>query len=96
MRYLIILNLLLMPLSAWGAECPYVDCSLNSTGMCWINPETGCPEIVKSKRQEYVEKCDYFLNEINIESEDLDVMVQNLNNAQLATAYCTRALLEDK
>lgn len=60
----------------------------------------GCPEQLKSKRQEYIEKCDKYLDladrtRTSCFTDDCGVP-NEMVYGQIATAYCTRALLEDK
>lgn len=81
------------------SECFPVDCS-GQNGDFQYNQETGCPENVPSKRQYYKDKCDKALALLDKSldgSGSAKVAMQVATaNAQIATAYCTRALLEEE
>lgn len=90
----LILMLIAVPVVGWAEEITMT--SVTVFGKCCTKPdEKDCGECVpiKSKRQEYLDKCDEYLKQFdNPEATPEWIKI----NAQIATAYCLRASLEDK
>lgn len=83
--------------------CGCVGCPpCNDKSVLWdCDPECGKPkEQVKSKRQEYIDKGDLFLEALPtfpITGSDLrNDALKHTTNADIASAFYARALLEDK
>ena len=74
-----------------------VECK---TGNWGVMVELDDNEEKKSKRSEYIDKCDEFLEALPkypIQGSDLrNDSLKHGTNAKIAVAYCTRALLEER
>ena len=79
------------------------ECKCKDIGNDIFKCEEGCFGLMnnKSKRQEYIEKCDKYLDKAKdkkCSGEKICYDTVSYDNkalyAQIATAYCTRALLE--
>lgn len=96
----LLIALCLMPLSV-GADKITICTDLV---YCKYGKDENCncikPPKAESKSQEYMEKCDEWLDSIYSISHILGInrveeLPINAYKAQIATAYCTRALLEE-
>lgn len=74
-------------------DCP--DGYVELYERCIENPIITDIYPIKTKRQELIDKCDFYLSLIEF-AEKHNTKTEYEKAAQIATAYCTRALLEDK
>lgn len=106
-RLTIFIIFLLLCHGAWAEEercacLEHKDSSFSCNKYCGgsleivMRQKKGHWQLIDSNRTEYKEKCEEYLSRMKPDSQDLDDMVQAINYAQIATAYCLAAQMEAK